>query len=95
MSSSRCIHARVHGRVQGVAFREYTRREAVKLQLVGWVRNCSDGTVEVVAQGNPEHVEQLLSWLAVGSPFSKVTRVDYNEEPTQGLGNLFEIRFMS
>jgi acylphosphatase len=67
----------------------------VKLQLIGWVRNCSDGTVEVVAQGNPEHVEQLLSWLAVGSPFSKVTRVDYNEEPTQRLGNLFEIRFTS
>lgn len=95
MMSSRCIHATVHGRVQGVAFREYTRREAVKLHLVGWVRNCSDGTVEVVAQGNPEHVERLLSWLAVGSPFSKVTRVDCNEEPAQRLGNLFEIRFAS
>ena len=93
MSLNKCVRARVHGRVQGVAFREYTRREAVKLHLSGWVRNCSDGTVEVLAEGTPEQVEQLLAWLAVGSPFSMVTRVEYNEEFAQELGHSFEIRF--
>jgi acylphosphatase len=93
MTLKKCIRAKVHGRVQGVAFREYTRREAVKLGLSGWVRNCSDGTVEVLAEGSPGDVDQLLAWLAVGSPFSVVTRVDYNEESTQGLDHRFEIRF--
>jgi len=87
------MHARVHGRVQRVAFREYTRRAANDLQLSGWVRNCADGTVEVLAEGKAEQIEQLLSWLHGGSPFSVVTRVDYNEESPQGITGPFEIRF--
>ncbi|MGE4401014.1 MAG: acylphosphatase [Desulfobulbus sp.] len=93
MTNVQCIRAKVHGRVQRVAFREYTRRAAVDLQLTGWVRNCTDGTVEVLAEGKAEHIEQLLSWLYVGSPFSQVTKVDYNEESPQGITGPFKIRF--
>ncbi|MDD2464198.1 MAG: acylphosphatase [Desulfobulbus sp.] len=88
-----CIRARVHGRVQRVAFREYTRRTAVDLKLNGWVKNCTDGTVEVFAEGEAKQIDQLLSWLHVGSPFSQVTQVDYNEESPQGISGPFEIRF--
>jgi len=93
MTAIKCMRARVHGRVQRVAFREYTRRAATDLQLHGWVRNCADGTVEVLAEGQAEQVDQLLSWLHVGSPFSLVTKVDYNEESPQGIIGPFEIRF--
>ena len=93
MTATKCVRARVHGRVQRVAFREYTRRTATDLQLSGWVRNCDDGTVEVLAEGQAGQVEQLLSWLHVGSPFSLVTKVDYNDESPQGITGPFEIRF--
>lgn len=84
--------ARVHGRVQGVAFREYTRREALRLGLSGWVRNLSDGTVEVLFEGTEAQTEALLAWLATGSPYSQVTRVEYDEFPPQGEAGPFFIR---
>jgi len=86
------IYARVYGRVQGVAFREYTRREAVRLGLFGWVRNHSDGTVEVLFEGTEAQTGLLLSWLATGSPFSQVTRVESNEESPLGETGPFFIR---
>jgi acylphosphatase len=75
------IHAIVHGRVQGVWFRDHTLKEARRLGLVGWVRNCIDGTVEVVAQGVPEQVDALVAWLHQGSPLAEVEQVDWREEP--------------
>ena len=89
------IHARVYGRVQGVAFREYTRREAVRLGLFGWVENLPDGTVDVIFEGETVHVETLLAWLAIGSPFSRVTRVEYNIEPPVGESSSFFIQYPS
>jgi acylphosphatase len=82
----------VHGRVQGVAFREYTRREALRLGLSGWVRNLPDGTVEVLFEGSEAQTEALLAWLASGSPSARVTRVEYNELPPQGETGPFFIR---
>ena len=70
------IHAIIHGRVQGVFFRETTRQEAQKLGLTGWVRNMADGTVETEFQGEEEAVKQLLEWLPQGSSMSQVTRVE-------------------
>lgn len=62
------IQARVHGRVQGVAFRESTRREGARLGLSGWVKNLTDGTVEVEFEGPAAPVAVLLAWLANGPP---------------------------
>ena len=85
------IRAIVHGRVQGVAFREYTRREAVRLGLSGWVRNASDGTVEVLIEGDTPQVDALLKWLNKGSPYARVSRVEQSEEPPAGQASGFFI----
>ena len=53
----------VHGRVQGVGFRWWTRARALELGLVGHARNAGDGRVEVVAQGEPEQIRQLVALL--------------------------------
>jgi acylphosphatase len=87
------INAIVHGRVQGVWFRDHTLKEARRLGLVGWVRNCIDGTVEVVAQGEPQQVDALLSWLHQGSPLSEVKQVDWREEPAGHDLSLFTVLY--
>lgn len=86
------IHAKVYGRVQGVAFREYTKREALRLGLSGWVKNLSEGTVEVMFEGTEAQTDALISWLANGSPYSHVSRIEYNEEPPLGEANPFFIQ---
>ena len=66
----------VHGLVQGVGFRWYTRRAGERLALRGWVRNREDGTVEVVAAGEDEALESLMACLADGPPGARVTKVE-------------------
>ena len=92
MSGHKRMHAIVHGLVQGVAFREYTRRQASALGLTGWVRNRADGTVEVLFQGECAKVDALLDWLATGSPYARVHHLDAREEPLQGEAGPFVIR---
>ncbi|SDB49460.1 acylphosphatase [Desulfonatronum thiosulfatophilum] len=82
------LHAYVSGRVQGVFFRAWTRNQARQLGLTGWVRNVSDGRVEVTAQG-PDHVLKMFQRrLGEGPPMSRVDGVDvtYQEgdEPFAG-----------
>ena len=72
--SNVCVIAWVHGTVQGVGFRYSTQHEANRLGLTGYARNLDDGSVEVVACGENERVEQLLAWLKAGGPRS--ARVD-------------------
>ncbi len=74
------IHAVIHGRVQGVFFRETTCQQARRLGLKGWVRNLANGTVETEFQGDREAVKEMLDWLPQGSTFSRVTRLDSREE---------------
>ncbi len=66
----------VHGRVQGVWFRDSTRREAEKLSITGHAINLSNGNVEVLACGEAGALEQLESWLHEGPPLSRVTKVE-------------------
>jgi acylphosphatase len=78
-------HVLVHGRVQGVWFRETTRRTAEGTGVSGWVRNTADGAVEAVFEG-PEHaVEALVAFCADGPPRARVDRVDVREEPPEGI----------
>ena len=67
---------RVTGQVQGVSFRAWTEDAARELGLSGWVRNCSDGTVEGVAAGQAEAVDTLLARLRTGPPAARVRRVE-------------------
>lgn len=86
------LHAVVHGRVQGVSFRYYTVLKAQELGLTGWVRNQSDGTVETVAEGEREKLDQFLSWLHIGPPAARVTRVEANWYTAGGTFSDFNVR---
>lgn len=87
------VHAIVHGLVQGVFFREYTRRKAEELGLNGWVRNLPDRTVETVFEGDAARVAVMAQWLHEGSPHSNVTGVDAQEEEPAGETPGFRIRY--
>ncbi len=87
------LQATVHGRVQGVSFRYYTRRRATELELVGSVWNAWDGTVEVVAEGQRAGLDQLLSYLRVGPPAAVVTRVDVRWASPTNAFDRFEVRY--
>ena len=66
----------VTGRVQGVWFRESTRREAAALGITGYAKNMADGSVEVLACGDSAALKRLAGWLEVGPPAARVTRVE-------------------
>ena len=82
----------VHGRVQGVFFRDSTRRRAQAAGVTGWVRNNPDGTVEVWLEGAPEAVDDLTAWLRDGGPSrAEVRRVEAEPAEPQGHGS-FKVR---
>lgn len=77
------IHALISGKVQGVSFREYTRRRAQALQLTGWVRNLPDGRVETTAYGSATAIQDFIDWLWEGSPAAQVSEVWWEEVPLE------------
>lgn len=74
----------VTGRVQGVFFRDHTRRWASSLGLTGWVRNLRDGRVEVLAEGEKDNIEGLVSRLRLGPPLAGVEAVAVSWEEHKG-----------
>lgn len=70
---------RVHGRVQGVGYRNYIEFKAAQHAVGGWVRNCSDGSVEAVVCGTPDAVAALIECAKRGPRASAVERVDIDE----------------
>jgi acylphosphatase len=81
----------VSGRVQGVAFRASTEREARARGLDGWVCNRADGRVEAVFEGPPDAVSAVLAWCHEGPRFARVSAVEIQEEAPEGLSG-FRIR---
>jgi acylphosphatase len=81
----------VHGRVQGVFFRDTTRRMAGERGIAGWVTNRPDGAVEAVFEGEPDAVEAMLRFCREGPRGADVERVDVSEEEPEGLSG-FAIR---
>jgi acylphosphatase len=75
----------VHGAVQGVFFRDTTRRLAESHGVAGWARNNPDGTVEAVFEGAPEAVERLVAFVHRGPGGAQVERVEVFEEDEEGL----------
>jgi acylphosphatase len=75
----------VHGLVQGVFFRDTTRRRAVERGVSGWVRNNRDGTVEAVFEGEPGAVDAMVRFAHEGPRGALVERVDVIEEEPEGL----------
>jgi acylphosphatase len=78
-------HLIVHGLVQGVFFRDMTRRTAEAAGASGWVRNLRDGTVEAVVEGTPAAVDAVVRFCRIGPPGSRVDRVDVTDEQAEGL----------
>ncbi|NLJ76642.1 MAG: acylphosphatase [Peptococcaceae bacterium] len=77
-------HLIISGRVQGVYFRLETREQATILGLKGWVRNRSNGTVEIVAEGHRKDINRLIAWCRQGPPMAEVTGVAANWEHYTG-----------
>ena len=75
----------VAGHVQGVFFRDTCRREALAAGVSGWVRNLPDGRVEAIFEGQPDAVEQLVSWARHGPRRAYVVDVEVTEEPPEGV----------
>jgi acylphosphatase len=81
----------VHGYVQGVFFRDTTRREAQRRGVAGWVSNRRDGAVEAVFEGDPEAVAEVVRFCERGPRGADVSSVETNVEPVEGLSD-FRVR---
>ncbi|AYF90499.1 acylphosphatase [Pseudomonas sp. JS3066] len=80
-----CLHGYVSGTVQGVYYRQSTQEQADQLELDGWVRNLADGRVEVLLEGEEDAVRALAAWLEQGPAEARVTGVELQEQPVQGV----------
>ncbi|WP_028583384.1 acylphosphatase [Desulfogranum mediterraneum] len=82
----------VWGRVQGVWFRESCRQEALQLGVSGWVRNCPDGRVEALLEGDEQQLAGMVNWLHRGPPLARVDRVVTRQLPGPGREPTFFIK---
>ena len=87
------LHLIIEGLVQGVWFRDSTRKKARSLGVSGWVRNRPDGTVEVLAEGPEKDVAAFVSWCHHGPPSAEVARVRETRQGWQGEFTSFDIIF--
>ncbi len=81
----------VTGKVQGVWFRDFVKKNADVLNINGWVKNNIDRTVEAVVEGEEEIINQLIDKIKIGSPLSKVKNVKVNWQPCLNKYNSFKI----
>ena len=93
MSERARMRAIIRGRVQGVFFRDFTRTHAMRLDLLGYVRNLWNGTVEVIVEGDREALESLLKELYVGPSSAEVEKIDLEWSEPTGAFSSFEVRY--
>lgn len=86
------VHLKIHGRVQGVYFRASTVQQAQKLGLTGWVGNCPDGSVETVAEGAQQKLEELIAWCRQGPTGARVISVDVGWQTAENNFYSFTVR---
>ena len=88
MKNAARVHLKINGRVQGVYFRASTVEQARRLGVAGWVMNCRDSLVEVIAEGEREQLEKLVRWCHGGPPGAQVKEVraewEVSKEEFQG-----------
>ncbi|MHA6334163.1 acylphosphatase [Qipengyuania sp. CAU 1752] len=77
-------HLIIHGRVQGVLFREWTVETAASLRVFGWIRNMPDGTVEAHLEGEPRNVDRMIAALHDGPSQARVERIEQREVVAEG-----------
>ncbi|HTX72969.1 MAG TPA: acylphosphatase [Rectinemataceae bacterium] len=93
MDPKAAFRAVVTGRVQGVGFRYSARREALRLDLRGWVRNLPDGAVELWVEGDRAAVVEFRAWLDEGPPGAWIREVLVEPRDASGLYPTFSIEF--
>lgn len=89
----RNAHLIIHGKVQGVFFRESVKRMANSYGITGWIRNTSEGTVELSARGSDESIEKLLKWCESGPKHAEVDRVEEIQDNNEEFFEDFIIKF--
>jgi acylphosphatase len=78
-------HVRVEGLVQGVYFRESTRRCAEAAGVAGWVRNLADGSLEAVFEGTADAVAEVVAFCRIGPPDARIDTVEVTPEAPHGI----------
>jgi len=86
------IHIIVSGRVQGVYFRAFTKKQANKLNLVGFVKNKDNGDVEIIARADSDNLQKFISWCHKGPLMAKVKQVIVNKHQSIENFTQFEVR---
>ncbi len=87
------LHIFVEGIVQGVFFRASTKEESCKLGLTGWVKNCPNGHVEAIFEGDKDKIEQAIEWCKKGPPGAVVRNVETVWEQATGDYDSFTIKY--
>jgi acylphosphatase len=87
------VLVRVTGRVQGVSFRAWTRQQAMRLGLAGWVRNEPDGAVTALLSGPAAAVEAMVRLLWSGPPAARIAGIEIEDHDTEDAITAFEIRY--
>lgn len=90
MAEKKAVRMMVDGRVQGVSFRFFTRENADRLDLVGYVRNLSDGRLEVCAYGTEKNIDKLEKKLEKGPRMARIESIDREEVSAEELKELEE-----
>lgn len=85
------LRVRVEGKVQGVGFRAFAVRQALALNLVGWVRNRADGAVETLVTGTVKNVERFVQACMKGPEGAKVTNIDLIADTDPGSQGFVEL----
>ena len=88
------VHIIVSGRVQGVFFRDFTRENAIKLGIKGWVRNLLNGDIEIIAEGDKDKLEQLIEAVKIGHGHSRVDVCQIEWKNYTGEFKFFEIVYL-
>ena len=87
------INLKIYGRVQGVFFRSSAQSKAKKLNLVGYVKNKDDGSVEIVAEGKQENLKEFLKWCYNGPIMAKVEKIDKSWQKANFEFEKFQIKY--
>ncbi|MBN1157691.1 acylphosphatase [Candidatus Woesearchaeota archaeon] len=87
------LFVKVHGNVQGVSFRYYTKKRANELGIVGRVMNCPDDTVEIEAEGDEAKLEELLEWCRTGPSSANVADVKFQWGDALNKFKIFSIKY--
>jgi len=93
VSNMKGLEIRIFGRVQGVSFRFFTKRKAIKYNIRGYVMNLPDGSVKTVAVGDEKNLDKFISELRIGPALARVDKIEINEIITEEFPENFQIRY--